>query len=73
MGIFKKKTLKMSYDKERQIPVIRASICTGEQVAGFKDRNTGKTDEVMLIKDQSDLNRFREMYGLKAEDIKKEY
>lgn len=73
MGIFKKKTLKMSYDKERQIPVIRASICTDEQVAGFKDRNTGKTDEVMLIKDQSDLNRFREMYGLKAEDIKKEY
>ena len=24
------------YDPEKEIPVIRASICNGEQVAGFK-------------------------------------
>ena len=30
-------------------PVIRASICTGEEVAGFKDIRTGKIEEIMLI------------------------
>ena len=29
------------YDKENKKPVIRASICTGEQAAGFKDVHTG--------------------------------
>ena len=34
----------------------RASICNGEQVAGFKDIHTGKIEEVMLIKNQADLD-----------------
>ena len=36
MGIFKKKTVTKIYDKENKKPVIKASICNGEQVAGFK-------------------------------------
>ncbi|SCX97369.1 hypothetical protein SAMN02910370_00830 [Lachnospiraceae bacterium XPB1003] len=51
---FRKKTEKRSYDRLRQKPVIRASICTGEQVAGFKDLTTGAFEEVMLIRDQDD-------------------
>ena len=43
MGLFKKKTVKKPYDREHMKPVIRASICTGEEVAGFKDIRTGKT------------------------------
>ena len=35
MGLFKKKAKAYSYDKERMKPVIKTSICTGEQVAGF--------------------------------------
>ena len=50
MGLFKKKNVKKSYDRECMKPVIRASICTGEQVAGFKDIQTGKLEEIMLIK-----------------------
>ena len=42
MGIFKKKIVKKTYDREHMKPVIRASICTGEEVAGFKDIRTGK-------------------------------
>ena len=38
---FKKKIEKESYDKETQKPVIKASICNGEQVAGFQDIHTG--------------------------------
>ena len=34
MGLFKKKTVIKTYDKENKKPVIKASICNGEQVAG---------------------------------------
>ena len=32
MGLFKKKIVKKTYDREHMKPVIRASICTGEEV-----------------------------------------
>ena len=61
-----------SYDKENKKPVIKASICNGEQVAGFKDIQTGKIEEVMLIKSPADLESFKTMYGI-DEEIVKEY
>ena len=72
MGLFKKKKTQQSYDKENKKPVIKASICNGEQVAGFKDIHTGKIEEVMLIKNQADLDAFKKMYGINGE-IEKEY
>ena len=41
-------------------------------VAGFKDIHTGKIEEVMLIKNQADLDAFKKMYGIDVE-IEKEY
>ena len=65
---FRKKQLpKESYDHENKKPVIRASICTGEQVAGFKDLHTGAFEEVMLIRDSADLTAFKEKYGIESE------
>ena len=32
MSLFKKKIVKKTYDREHMKPVIRASICTGEEV-----------------------------------------
>ena len=72
MGLFKKKCVVQSYDKENKKPVIKASICNGEQVAGFKDIHTGKIEEVMLIKSPADLEHFKAMYGI-DEEIAKEY
>lgn len=72
MGLFKKKSIVKSYDKENKRPVIKASICNGEQVAGFKDIHTGKIEEVMLIRSQADLENFKVMYGI-DEAITKEY
>ena len=63
MGLFKKKGVVQSYDKENKKPVIKASICNGEQVAGFKDIHTGKVEEVMLIKSPADLEHFKAMYA----------
>lgn len=72
MGLFKKKTVVRSYDKENKKPVIKSSICTGEQVAGFKNMHTGKIEEIMLIKSPADLEQFKAMYGI-TEEIAKEY
>ena len=71
MGLFKKKT-KLQYDDRIQKPVIKASICNGEQVAGFKDIHTGKFEEVMLIRNSEDLEKFKAMYDILRE-IEKEY
>ena len=72
MGFFKKKIVMKTYDKENKKPVIKASICNGEQVAGFKDIHTGKIEEEMLIKSLADLEHFKAMYGI-DEEIAKEY
>ena len=72
MRLFKKKMVQRSYDMENKKPVIKASICNGEQVAGFKDIHTGKIEEVMLIKNPQDLEEFKAMYGITGE-ITKEY
>ena len=58
--MFGRKQVKGSYDRENQRPVIRSSICTGEQVAGFKDIHTGKFTEVMVIRDSKDMDEFTE-------------
>lgn len=76
MSFFKRKPKAeiIPYDKEVLTPVIRASICTGEQTAGFKDKLTGKFREVMLIRNQTDLEEFKQSYGIgKEEDIPKIY
>ena len=72
MGLFKHKEQTLKYDAETKEPVIRASICTGEQVAGFRDRKTGHFTEVMLIRNSSDLAEFKKRFGI-SEEIKKIY
>ncbi len=70
--MFGRKTIeKKEYDRENLRPVLRCSICTGEQVAGFKNRHTGKFEEIMLIRNQKDLDLFMEMYGI--DTVTKEY
>ena len=70
----RKKIEKGSYDREMLQPMIRCSICTGEQVAGFRDRRNGSFREVMLIRSEKDLAAFRRRYGIKEnEEIPKEY
>lgn len=70
-GQGKKAQIQKEYDKANKRPVLKCSICNGEQVAGFKDIHTGKFEEVMLIRNERDLTAFKEMYGV--EDIAKEY
>ena len=59
------------FDPDKQIAVIRCSICTGEQVAGFKSKENGHFTEVMLIREAADLEKFKKIYNIT--EIKKEY
>lgn len=68
-----KRIKKKTYDKVNQKPVVRSSICTGEKVAGFKDIHTGKFTDVMLIRDDKDLNEFMRHYGIGEDEIGKEW
>ncbi len=71
--MFKKKTSfePVRFDREHCKPVLKCSICNGEQVAGFKNLQTGKFEEIMLIRNEADLREFKERYGIS--DISKEY
>lgn len=73
MRIFKRRmpTFVVPYDPDTQRPVIKCSICDGEQVAGFKNVLTGEFTEVMLIRNQNDLDSFKKIYGL--DSVSKEY
>ena len=67
MFFSKKEKPTASYDPGSQKPVIKCSICNGEQVAGFMDLRTGIFTDVMLIAKYDDLCDFKERYGITGE------
>lgn len=69
----RKKWAVSSYDKVGKIPVIRSSICTGEQVAGFRDSATGKFQELMLIRGGDDLKEFLARYQVEESEVQREW
>lgn len=71
--MFGKKKQKQSliYDKERKRPAIKSSICTGERVAGFVDKSSGKFEDIMLIRSEKDLEEFCGNYGISKDEIEK--
>lgn len=70
-GLGKNKDKTSSYDKETEVPALKSSICTGEQTAGFLDKETNKFRDVMLIKSPADLEAFKRTYGV--DELKKIY
>ncbi len=71
--MFRKKTALPSqqYDAATYKPVVKCSICNGGQLAGFKTLDTGKFEEIMLVRNEADLKEFKERYGIT--EITKEY
>ena len=60
----KKSSLPESFDRTTLRPVILVSICTGEEVAGFRSLISGKFSEDRLIRSPQDLQEFMDHYGL---------
>ena len=65
--LLKRKRGVESYDKTALVPAVRASICTGERVAGFQELAGGGFREVMLIRSDADLAAFRKRFGIEGE------
>ena len=59
------------YDEVKHEAVIRCSICTGEQVAGFRSREDGNFVGVMVIQSEKDLEYFKRLY--RVDDVRKIY
>ena len=67
MAFFKQRTKeapKPPFDPDTEEPAIRCSICTGEQVAGFRNKTTGHFREVALLKTPKDLEDFKKDFGV---------
>ena len=71
--LFRKEPGARGYDPARIRPVIRVSICTGEKTAGFRELQTGRFIEVMLLRTPRDLEEFRRLYRIPEGPIPTEY
>ena len=71
--MFGRKMKKCSFDRDNLRPMIRSSICTGEQVAGFQNIHTGKFSEVMLLRNHRDLAEFLYIYDISKADIVRKF
>ncbi len=67
----KKRVQQADYDRENWRPVLKCSICNGEQVAGFKNIRTGEFREECFIRNALELEAFKQKY--KIEELHKEY
>ncbi len=54
---------KLEYDKSLWKPVLKCSICNGEQVGGLRNITTGEFREVMFVRGQGDLEQFKNITG----------
>jgi len=74
MGLFgkKKKDYPAMPDGDYD-PVLRCSICTGEQVLCARERTTGKLLEIMLVKSPAELDAFCAANSISKEQIEKIY
>lgn len=61
-----------TYDKYTMKPVLQCNSVTGEQMAGFKNHISGEFTGIMMIRDESDLEAFKQLYQIE-EDVTKEY
>ena len=73
MGLFGKKKTEYPKIPEGCEPVLRCSICTGEQTLCARDPATHELHELMLIRDPSELEGFCVSNGLQPENVKKIY
>lgn len=58
------------YDPNTQIPIIKSSVCTGEKIACFQNKETHKLTEIMLIANDQDLANFCHKYQINPKDLK---
>lgn len=74
MSIFKTKKQDIpTIPLDKYEPVLRCSICSGEQVLCRRDLETGHLQELMLIRSPSDLYDFCEVNHIDPDSVRKVY
>ncbi|MCR5663458.1 MAG: aspartate dehydrogenase [Oscillospiraceae bacterium] len=69
----RRKAAEPVFPREDYEPLIRCSICTGEQVGCVRERKSGRLIEVMLLRTGADREAFCRRCGVREEEIKKIY
>lgn len=69
----KKSQEKIPYDPSAERPVIKASICTGEQVAGFETLSGSHFRAHGLITNEEERRDFCRRCGIKETELKTIY
>ena len=69
----RKRIQQIDYDRENWKPVLKCSICNGEQVAGFRDPVSGRFEELMLLRDDRDFQEFLLRYQVEESEIRREW
>lgn len=68
----KRKQPAIPFDRGRCVPVIRSSIRTGKQTAGFKNLVSSRFQEYILIRNDRDLQEFLDRYQAIGSEFKRE-
>ena len=54
-------------------PVLKSSVCIGKLTVCFRDRETGKVHDIMVISHPKDLHDFGKEYGADVENMRTVY
>ena len=54
-------------------PVLKSSVCIGKLTVCFRDRETGKVHDIMVISHPKDLHDFGKEYGVDVENMRTVY
>ena len=69
----KKASSPSPFSLDKYEPVLKSSICTGELTACFRDRETGRIHDIMVIRHPKDLHDFGKEYGVDVEHMRTVY
>lgn len=69
----KKSASSAPFPIDKYEPVLKSSICTGELTACFRDRETGKLHDIMVIRQPKDLHDFGKEYSVDVEHMRTIY
>ena len=71
--IRKKSSSTSPYSIDQSEPILKSSIRTGKLTACFRDRETGKLHDIMVIRHPKDLHDFSKEYGVDVEHMRTVY
>lgn len=69
----RKKHLSVAFDREKEEPVIKKSICTGEATVGFVDKTSGHYKDIRKVTTQVEIETFCKEVGIDPKTIRTIY